>query len=352
MNNESENIEKSWRKILSKNEKLIVAALTGFFLGIIIYAFFTPNYGLGQESVEITIKKGTPLRVVIESLYNKKIIPNKFNMRVASFIYNAEKKLKAGTYKIPNGLTYFELLGILLEGRAADQKFVTIQEGIWQHKLAQLLRREMKIDSSHFMELSNKAAFINKLNLNVNNLEGYLLPDSYFFKMNSTAEEIIAKLKYEMDKVFATDSIQSRLQNIGMSKHEILTLASIIEGESNKIEEFKRISGVYHNRLKKGIKLQADPTVQYLIRHRKRNNKVYFKDLEINSPSNTYLYYGLPPNPINNPGKDAIIAALYPEKHNFIYFVADGNGGHVFSKTYAQHIINVKNYRAWVRSNQ
>jgi len=135
-----------------------------------------------------------------------------------------------------------------------------------------------------------------------------------------------------------------------MTKHEILTLASIVEAESNIFSEYKTISGVYHNRLEKGIALQADPTVQYLIRERK-NKKVYLKDLEINSKFNTYKFPGLPPAPINNPGKDAIMAALYPENNKYLYFVADGTGRHNFSETFTEHSQNVLRYRQW-RNNQ
>ena len=137
---------------------------------------------------------------------------------------------------------------------------------------------------------------------------------------------------------------------IGFTTHEILTLASIIEGETNIIEEMPRISGVYHNRLRRGMKLQADPTIQYLIPGEWR--RVLFKDLEIDSPYNTYKYKGLPPGPINNPGKDAILAALYPEQNKYLYFVADGKGGHSFSKTFNEHSRKVIQYRKWVRSQR
>jgi UPF0755 protein len=155
-----------------------------------------------------------------------------------------------------------------------------------------------------------------------------------------------------MNVIFEDTEIIRQMQILGMTKSEILIMASIIDGESNKISEFKRISGVYHNRLRNNWKLQADPTVQYLIRQRRKKvNKVYLKDLEIDSKFNTYMYYGLPPAPINNPGKDAIIAALYPEQHDLFFFVADGNGGHLFSKTSREHQNNVNRYRDWRRQN-
>ena len=156
-----------------------------------------------------------------------------------------------------------------------------------------------------------------------------------------------------MNNIFNDSTVLKQMKKMKMNKNEILTMASIIDGESNLVTEFKKIAGVYYNRLNDRWRLQADPTVQYLVRQqRNKVNKIYYKDLEIDSKYNTYKYYGLPPSPINNPGKDAIMAALYPENHDYYYFVADGNGGHVFSKTSRQHQNNVVRYRTWRDNNK
>ncbi|OGU56575.1 MAG: hypothetical protein A2V66_14410 [Ignavibacteria bacterium RBG_13_36_8] len=338
---------------LSKLTKKEYYLPVGFFILIALigaYIFFTPNYYDEEEPVKLEIPKGYSLARVIDTLYVKNIIPNKTSIRIAAFLFGAETKIKAGRYKIPNGLSYIQLIDLLLEGQSDEQELVTIPEGIWQKNLAGLLKNVVYVDSLEFVKLSSNKQFIKSLGLSVNNLEGYLLPETYYLYKNSNAEEIIRKLKSEMDKIFV-DSVETRMSELKMTRHQILTIASIIDGESNIVSEYKRISGVYHNRLKKGMKLQADPTIQYLIRDRK-HNKILYKDLEINSRYNTYMYYGLPPTPINNPGKDAIYAALYPEKHDYYYFVADGDGGHVFSKTFAQHLRNVEKYRQWRRQNQ
>jgi UPF0755 protein len=122
------------------------------------------------------------------------------------------------------------------------------------------------------------------------------------------------------------------------------------KGETHKEAEMSRISGVYHNRLRIGMKLQADPTIQYVLPNGWK--RLTFKDLELDSPYNTYKYFGLPPGPINSPGKSAILAALYPEKNNYLYFVADGTGGHLFGKTLTEHNKNVKKYREWLRKQE
>lgn len=336
---------------LSRKDLYILAGAFGFFLGLLIFTFYFPNYYEGESPVRIEIKPGSSLNAVIEELYNKGIIPSKTNMKIAAMISGSEKNVKAGTYEIPNGISYLKLLDILTKGQPLPQKLVTIQEGIWQEKLAALLEEQIGISSARFMKLSKDKKFIKSLGLNVNYLEGYLLPETYYFYLGSTEEEIIKRLSDEMQRFLSKPEYVKRMKELRMTKHQILTMASIIDGESNVVSEFRRIAGVYYNRLKRGMLLQADPTIQYIVRHkRKKVNKIYYKDLEIDSPFNTYKYPGLPPAPINNPGKDAIRAALYPEEHDYYYFVADGNGGHVFSRTHSQHLRNVRRYRAWRNS--
>lgn len=339
------------KKIFTDREVYIISTFFGFVLGILLFTFYTPNYFKSKTPIDFVVEEGQTFNQIIDSLQYQGIIQSKANLKIAAFIYGADKKIKAGRYKIDNGLTYLDLLEILIEGSPGKQKRVTIPEGIWQHKLAGLLKNELGIDSSKFMSLSYDKYFLKNLDIESFSAEGYLLPETYFFYTNSTEKEILTRLAKEMKKIF-TEEVKDRMQELGMSKNEVLTLASIIEGESNIVSEFKTISGVYQNRLRKGWMLQADPTIQYLIRNRNRYNRVLFKDLEINSPYNTYQNTGLPPSPINNPGKDAVMAALYPENHDYFYFVADGTGGHKFSKSYSEHLRGVNEYRTWRSLNK
>jgi UPF0755 protein len=338
------------KPLLSRDDIFLFSIIFGFILGALLFTFYTPNYYEDDLPIQLEIKRGMTLDDVIDTLSSENIIPGKSPLRFAAFLYGAENKIKAGTYVIPNGLTYFELMELLLDGAPMPQTKVTIHEGIWQHRMAGIFANSLALDSTKFMKLSNDKAFITSLNLKVKSLEGYLLPETYYFFPISTEQDVIKRMKIEMDKLFDKDA-NEQMKKFKMTKHKILTLASIIEAESNKISEFKTISGVYHNRLKKGYRLEADPTLQYLKRFRK-HNKIYYKDKDIDSPYNTYKYYGLPPGPINNPGKDAVIAALYPEKHNYLYFVADGNGGHRFATNLADHNKNVSDYRNWRRQSR
>jgi UPF0755 protein len=335
--------------VFMRKDVIIIASFFAFFLALLVFTFFSPNHFDETKPVIIDIPKGATLSQIIDSLYERKVIPSKTNMKIASYIYGADKKIKAGRYYIPSDLNYFRLIDLLTGKLNNGQIPVTIPEGIWQFDLASILKEKLGIDSSRVVELSRSKSFIYSLGLNTNNLEGYLLPETYYFYPHATAEEVLRRLKNEMDEIF-TPQVEKRMKELKMNRHQILTLASIIEAESNVFSEYKTISAVYHNRLRRGMALQADPTVQYLIRQRKQK-KVFWKDLKIDSKYNTYKHPGLPPGPINNPGKDAIMAALYPDKNNYFYFVADGTGGHKYSQSYLEHSENVTRYREW-RNNQ
>jgi peptidoglycan lytic transglycosylase G len=335
---------------LSKNEFTLIIGLWSFILGFLLFTYLGPNYYEGKSPKEFVVNPGDSFSKIVDNLCKNEIISNSTNLNIVAFIYGAETKIKAGNYLIPNGLNYFQLINLFVIGSPGEQVSVTIPEGIWQHNLADLLKSKLNIDRKYFLDLSKDRSFLNSLNIVADNLEGYLLPNTYFFYENSSAERVIRKLKNEMDKIFIDPLVIQQMAKLDMTKNEVLTLASIIDGETNKESEFGLISGVYHNRLKNGIRLQADPTIQYLKRERRSKNKVYYKDLEIESPYNTYKNVGLPPNPINNPGKNAILAAIYPEKTNFIYFVADGTGGHKFAKKLSDHNQNVNAYRRWRNS--
>jgi UPF0755 protein len=169
------------------------------------------------------------------------------------------------------------------------------------------------------------------------------MPNTYDLYWHTGAEEIVKTLVEAFDH-FYNDSLKRQASQLGYTIGEILSVASLVEGEARIDSERAIIAGVYYNRLKKDMKLEADPTIQYIVKGKPRH--LWSRDLKIDSPYNTYLYEGLPPTPINNPGKKSILASLYPTKHSYLYFVANGRGGHFFSKTYAEHQRAVRRYRA------
>ncbi|MBI1931709.1 MAG: endolytic transglycosylase MltG [Ignavibacteriales bacterium] len=345
-------IRKSFLKP-TKSKLFFGIGLLVFITGNFIFMFYKPNYNGTSKSVILIISSGETFNSIVDSLYEKNIIHNKFYFKVVSHIYSADRNIKAGNYEIPDGTNYKELLKILIQGKPKGQKLVTIQEGIWHEKLAALLQDELGISAKKFMKLSNDEKFIKSLNLNTKSLEGYLLPETYYFYKGISEEDIIKKLSNEVKKIFEQKDVIDQLKLMNMNQNQILTMASIIDGESNDFKEFGRIAGVYYNRLRKNWKLQADPTIQYILRkNNAKVNQILYKDLEIDSKFNTYMYYGLPPAPINNPGKEAIIAAIFPEENNYFYFVADGKGGHVFSESSTEHERQVNRYRIWRENNK
>ena len=335
------------KELLSSSESYL---LLSFFIAILFifgYVFYSPNYYPSSSPIRFDIEKGESFSSIVDRLYEQNIIPSKANFRIAAFIYGVEKKVRAARYYIPNGLSYLDLLDLLISGKCYFAQRVQISDGHTIKWLASRLKWQVFTDSTEFVNLTEDTIFIRELGLNVNSLQGYLFPKVYKIYEHSSSREILTIL-YKGLKDFFVDSLKRRADEIGFTIHEVLTLASIVEGETNNVEEMPLIAGVYHNRLRIGMRLQADPTIQYILPGGWR--RLLNDDLEIDSPYNTYKYAGLPPGPINNPGKNAIIAVLYPEQHKYLYFVANGKGSHNFSKTLNEHSRKVKEYRRWVRS--
>lgn len=311
--------------------------------------FFTPNNYTGSSPQKLEIKRGESLNSIIQNLYARGIIPSKRNMKIVAFIYGAEKKIRAARYEIPNGLNYLQLIELFLSGKADYLKKVKVHKGSTVKSVAATLKLDALIDSTAFLETAQTKTFLDSLGIQALSVEGYLLPGEYFIYERSDPREVINLLNSEFNK-FIRDSLNFDTKQQKYSLHQIVTLASIVEGETNKISEMPTIAGVYYNRLRIGMKLQADPTVQYLQQNGwKRLNH---QDLKLHSPYNTYKYYGLPPGPINNPGRDALKAAFNPEQNKYLFFVADGSGGHSFALNYSQHLKYVRDYRKWLASQK
>ena len=329
----------------------VLAVISVFILVIVIsyLTFYTPNYYTANSPFTFDIKKGESFSSVVDRLYNHGIIPSKANFKIAAFIYGAERKIRAARFHIPNGLSYLDLLDLFISGDCDFQRTLSIRPGQTIKWLAHRLQKYVYIDSTDFVNLATNKSFADSLGLKQNSFEGYLFATDYEIYERSSPREAI-NIFYNVFKEFYNYTLMTRTKELGFTVHEIVTLASIIKGETNKEDEMARIAGVYHNRLRIGMKLQADPTIQYVILGGWR--RLTFKDLELDSPYNTYKYFGLPPGPINSPGQPAILAALYPEKNNYLYFVADGAGGHLFGKTLNEHNNNVKKYREYINKQK
>ena len=299
------------------------------------------------DSTIITIEKGMSLNKVSELLYEKNILVNEDIFKLKVIGRRLASKVPTGKFLIEGKISDAILIDLIFNKGPIKLK-LTVPEGLQSKKLFEnintLLNKEYDFDQ-YF-----KSQFIlNKYNINAKTLEGYLYPNTYYLYHDSSPEEIIDILLQEFWNQF-DKNLQDRANQLGLSVHEVVTLASIIEGEAMLDTERETISSVYHNRLKINMKLQADPTIQYIIPGPPKALSI--KDLRIKSDYNTYLNYGLPPGPINNPGIESLKAALYPKKTNFLFFVAQGDGSHAFTTNEKDHEEAKRVYKINKRKNK
>ncbi|MBT3251160.1 MAG: endolytic transglycosylase MltG [Candidatus Marinimicrobia bacterium] len=287
----------------------------------------------------LTIPKGASVNYVGRLLYDQNCLSHFSLFSLAMKLTLNENKLKAGRFSLENVSRMDELIKLLTSSTGEIVKTV-IYEGYTIQQIAQVFTSILDIDEERFMYLCRDKDFIKSLNINSPTLEGYLFPDTYQFLTSYMEADLIkimvANFHQKMKKV-----LDNTTQSVNMVQSDIVILASIIQGEAMLIDEMEMISSVYHNRLNEEMMLQADPTIQYILPSRKE--KLYNKDLTIDSPYNTYMYKGLPPGAINNPGIDALKAAAYPDSTEYLYFVANGDGRHIFSRNVEEH--NKAKYR-------
>jgi len=245
-----------------------------------------------------------------------------------------EKDFPAGRFRLEEARTNYTIINQLVHGLPVMRR-ITIYEGWSIKNVAKELEKSLGIEAQTFIDLCSNPLLLWRMGIDADSFEGYLYPETYYFDENVKPVKIIQRLVKEYHKNFTSD-MRLKMNDSGLTEKEILTLASIIEGEAIYNLERPIISGVYHNRLNKGMRLQADPTIQYILDEGPR--RLLNKDLKIKSPYNTYLNGGLPPGPINNPGSESIKAALNPANIDFLYFVAKGDGYHEFSRTQDEHI--------------
>ena len=317
----------------SRNFAEITAIVTLSCLLIFYGVLLLWPQGNPYDFVKVTIPKGASLNEVGITLKNNNIIQNKQFFQLAVKILGYEKDIPAGRFRIEKASTNYAIIDQLVNGKQLTKK-VTIREGWTISMIAKELDEKLGINTHFFEDATHNKNLLDKWGIQAKSFEGYLFPNTYQFNENELPSDIINVMVQEYKRNLS-DEMLVQMNQIKMSEQEVLTLASIIEGEAIYDKERAIISGVYHNRLKKGMRLQADPTIQYILEDGPR--RLLNRDLKIVSPYNTYLNKGLPPGPINNPGIESIKAALFPTESDYLYFVARGDGYHTFSKTEKQH---------------
>ncbi len=296
----------------------------------------------------VTIPRGESFSGIVKRLQKEGIIsyPPLFSYYCRS--HKLDRSLKAGTYQFKAGMSLRDVIALLSKGvttgKASQIRF-TIIEGMTLREIAQLLGKKTGLNPQRFYALCRKGEQFPYMNRK-GNLEGYLFPDTYYIDERTDEKQLINRI---LSNFGAKLNVLMKELNLKMIDHldEVITLASIIEKESGVKKEMPVIASVFSNRLKRGIRLQSDPTVIYslLTERGSFNGNITRKDLLIDSPYNTYRYKGLPPSPIANPGLNAIRAVLHPAKTSYLYFVAKGNGEHYFSKSLKEHNRAVRKYQ-------
>ena len=320
-----------------------MAALPLVILASMTYLVFWASNTSSLSSVRtVTIPRGSSFKAVLDSLESSGVIRVRWTLDLAGRVLGLTKSMKFGKYLFPRGLSNTAILHDLDEGKSRILISLPVPEGWRMERIALRCSQVLGIDAQRFISLCDKSSFRKELGIDASSIEGYLMPDTYRFLWQTSEEEVLERIVDEFKKFYA-DSLRKRQEELHLTLNQVLTLASIVDGEAVLDRERPIIAGVYYNRMKKRMRLEADPTIQYIIPNGPR--RLMFSDLKYDSPYNTYLYYGLPPGPISSPGRKSILAVLYPDKHQYLYFVADGTGGHVFSRTYAEHQKAVKSYR-------
>ncbi len=320
-----------------------------FIILIILSAFWVhfwwfclhPVSRSGRNGEVVYIRSGLSSGKIAGFLKGKGLIKNKFYFLLIAKIFDVDKGLKSGEYLFNKNMSTLNILHRLKNGMVLTHP-VVIPEGYNIYQVARVLEQKGILSSFSLLKVCNDKELCRRLNIEADSVEGYLFPDTYFLAKDMNPEQIIMLMVNRFYEVLPEDA-ETLAKARNMSLHEIVILASLIEKETSDRKEMPLIAAVFYNRLRKGMPLQCDPSVLYAIGEvSKRLTK---KDLQIDSPYNTYLNRGLPPGPIANPGLKAVKAALNPSELDYLYFVSQNNGTHYFSKSLPEHNYAVLKYQ-------
>lgn len=290
----------------------------------------------------VLVPEGASFQQVAALLEREQLIKSRSAFLLLGKANDADRKIRPGEYEFNPSMLPTEILAKLVSGRVVLHQ-VTIPEGFTMAQIAETLGERGLVDQAEFLRLAQDREFIRTLGIEADSLEGYLFPDTYRFARRTKARDALRVLVDNLWQVF-TPELRERAKQVNLSIHEVLTLASVIEKETSVDEERSLISAVFHNRLRKNIPLQSDPTVIYGLAASFDGN-LRRQDLDNKSPYNTYRVKGLPPGPIASPGARSIRAALYPAPAPYLYFVSRNDGTHQFSSTLEEHNRAVEKYQ-------
>ena len=291
--------------------------------------------GSDGPRVTVTIPLGATLEAAIDSLAANRVIGRPGLFRLYAKLSGLGGSLKSGVYLLRQDESWSDVVAALERGRGVEQRF-TVREGLRLIEVADLAEDALRIPRDSFIVAARDPALLAGLGVpeGTTSAEGYLFPTTYLLPQRIGARELVRVMTHQFVQQWSPEW-QARLDSLGMSRHQLVTLASIVESEVRYDPDRPFIAAVYRNRLARGMRLEADPTVSYA--YGRRLSRVWEKNLAVRSAYNTYLHAGLPPGPISQPGQASLAAALYPADVPFLFFVAQPDGKHIFSTTFAEH---------------
>lgn len=329
--------------------RAVKTALLFFVIGLLLaslwlsYSFLGPQ-DLPAEDILYNLEKGKALRSVACDLEKKGLIRDDISFLVGYRLFYFPEKIKAGEYFFSGSVTAKKALDSFTGGKVYLHP-TSIPEGLTGREIAELILPLSRDGPDEFIRAFRDTRAVSSWDHKAEDLEGYLFPETYHFPRGISAVQAVDNMVDQFRSAF-NDAWKARAGLMRMTVRDTVILASLIEKETRLTEEKKLVSAVFHNRLKRGMKLDCDPTIIYAIKQKGIfEGRLRTKDLKLDTPYNTYLYAGLPPGPICNPGRESLEAALYPAAEDFLYFVSRNDGSHHFSRTYAEHLSAVRKYQ-------
>ena len=309
-----------------------------------------PAYQSTADRIMVIIPRGATYYQALDSLESRGVIESRDWFSLYARIRGLPSNLKSGVYTFDKDASWSSVVSTLKSGRGLEVRF-TVTEGMMGFEVAERARSWLGVSRDSFVAAMRDTSLERELGIKPTpaGVDGYMYPTTYVVPMRMRARDLVKVMTHEFIARWQPEW-DGRLGELNMTRNEIITLASIIEAEVRYRPDRPYVSAVYHNRLRRGMALQADPTIVYA--HGRRLRRVWERQLQIRSPYNTYLHTGLPPGPITQPSDSSIIAALYPAQIGYLYFVAQPDGKHIFSSTYADHLAAIRESKRQRRADR
>jgi UPF0755 protein len=306
-----------------------------------LFAFACAGQPHGAAT-RVIIPRGASFGQAADSLARTGLIGSPRMFRFYGRLTGGDRNIKPGTYLLKHGTPWKDIVGALNGGHGLVNT-ITIPEGYSLSQITPLLAKTLKVPAESVQAAVRDTALLARLDIPNPTVEGYVFPDTYAFPVGTTARQAVREMVYAFERRWKPDWDAS-LVELKINRNDLVTMASIVEREARLPEERPVIAAVYYNRLRRGMRLQADPTIQYALGH--HVGRVLYKDLEVESPYNTYIHKGLPPGPVASPGAASLAAAANPANVPYLYFVASKDGHHEFRMTLDEHTTAIRQIRA------